>query len=681
MVLIINKDKNMRLFPIGRKFKFISNERNFEASVRLKALVILVVILSGSITTVLGQTIQDEEAKFYSISTLQIPDNIKLEASGLTFNDEGNLAVTTRRGEVWMIGNPADDNPTFERFAQGLHEPLGIAYRNDAYYVVQRGELVKISDRDDDGLADRYETIYRWPLTGNYHEYSYGPKFLPDGDMIVTLNLSWIGYGASLTDWRGWMLKITEDGEMTPFATGLRSPAGFGFNPEGDIFYTENQGDWIGSGWMTHLERGDFAGHPQGLRWSSKDKSPLDLSMAEIDDSDGLTLYEQSQSIPELKNPAAWFPHTILGISTSDILYIDGNDKLGPFDGQFLVGDQGHSKIMRVALEKVKGEYQGAVFGFREGFQSGIIKLAWGPEDDVYVGMTNRGWGSTGQDPYGIQRLDWNGDVPFEIQSIQAESNGFTLMFTEPVNPETASNVSNYKITDFTYRYDAAYGSPVIRRQSKTIPRIELSDDNRSARLYIDGIREGYIYEVQTQGILSEEQTPLLHSVGYYSLNNLPDGERSAVAEGVGTSTADEPDEPDAKKITEMPVAWNGEADVELTLSTEPGLKYDRELIRADAGSKLALTFNNNDDMAHNVVITRPESADAVGRAAMNLGLNADDLEYVPISERVLYHTSMLQPGQTETIYVDIPDTPGDYMFVCTFPGHYMSMRGIIRVQ
>ena len=116
-----------------------------------------------------------------------------------------------------------------------------------------------------------------WPLEGNYHEYSYGPVFLPDGDMLVTLNLGWIGAGASLSKWRGWMLKISPEGNMTPIATGMRSPAGFGLNKNGDIFYTENQGDWVGSGRMTHVEVGDFVGNPEGLRWTGEEGSPLDL--------------------------------------------------------------------------------------------------------------------------------------------------------------------------------------------------------------------------------------------------------------------------------------------------------------------------------------------------------------------------------------------------------------------
>jgi glucose/arabinose dehydrogenase len=218
-------------------------------------------------------------AGFYSVSQLPVPDGIILEAGGLAFDENGRLAVPTRRGEIWLIENPESNNPSFHRFAQGLHEPLGIAWQNGSWYVAQRGELTRITDTNNSGTADLYETVYRWPLTGNYHEYSYGPVFLPNGDMIVTLNLSWIGYGASLAEWRGWMLRISEDGEMTPVAAGLRSPIGFGLNADGEIFYTENEGDWVGSGWMTHLEPGDFAGNPASLVWSDHPKSPISLQV------------------------------------------------------------------------------------------------------------------------------------------------------------------------------------------------------------------------------------------------------------------------------------------------------------------------------------------------------------------------------------------------------------------
>ena len=84
------------------------------------------------------------------------------------------------------------------------------------------------------------------------------------------------------------------------------------------------------------------------------------------------------------------------------------------------VGDQGHSKIMRVSQEKVNGVYQGACFPFVEGFASGVLRLEWNPQNEsIYVGMTSRGWASTGPAPYALERLVWNGETPFEIKTIK----------------------------------------------------------------------------------------------------------------------------------------------------------------------------------------------------------------------------------------------------------------------
>src|SRR5690625_7480615 len=116
--------------------------------------------------------------------------------------------------------------------------------------MAELGELTRVDDTDQDGRANHYQTIYRWPLSGNYHEYSHGPVFLPDGDMLVNLNLSWIGYGYSLAEWRGWMVIIPEEGGVTALATGRRSPRGVGVDGGGALFSTDNTGDWVASGWV-----------------------------------------------------------------------------------------------------------------------------------------------------------------------------------------------------------------------------------------------------------------------------------------------------------------------------------------------------------------------------------------------------------------------------------------------
>lgn len=604
-----------------------------------------------------------------------IPEEVLLEVGGLVLTDEDKLGVSTRRGDVWVIDEPYGQNPIYTRYAQGLHEPLGLNYRNKAFYLSQRGELTRLEDKNGDGKADVYKTIYSWPLSGNYHDYSYGPKFMDNGDMLVTLNLSWIGHGASLSKWRGWLLQITPEGEMTPIATGLRSPSGFEINDNGDVFYTENQGDWVGSGRMTHLEKGDFAGNPEGLIWTDDSRSPLKLRMEDIEKESGLSLYEYSKKVPELKAPAIWFPHTILGISTSDLIYDTTQGKFGPFKGQLFVGDQGHSKIMRVFMEKVNGVYQGAAFPFVEGFSSGILRMIWGSDNSMFVGMTSRGWAATGKKPYGLQRLVWSGKTPFEIRTMKAKDNGFELEFTKPVNIAIAENPSTYQITSFNYKYHYNYGSPIVGQQKGTVRKAEVSEDGLKVRLTIDGMRLGFIHQLKASNLKSSKGEKLLHNTGYYTLNEVPGGElKSPPTESMTTALNSKVQ---VKRVNEMPLTWTEGFDNQVVMGTKPGLKYDIEELVLERGEKIELTFNNNDDMLHNLVITQKgsESVDKVADLALKLGLDGADMNYVPDSDLVLVHTGILEPGSSEKIYFQVPREPGEYWIVCTFPGHSQTMR------
>jgi glucose/arabinose dehydrogenase len=178
----------------------------------------------------------ETEDDFYKLISLPVPEDVILEVGGMATMPDGSLAICTRRGEVWIVSSPnisGNEKPIYKKFASGLHEPLGLAYHDGDIYVTQRSELTRLSDTNGDGQADIYKKIFSWPLSGNYHEYSYGPTFLPNGNMLVTLNVGWsnsLGHGVSLAPWRGWTLEITPEGEMMPFAAGMRSPAGYGMN-------------------------------------------------------------------------------------------------------------------------------------------------------------------------------------------------------------------------------------------------------------------------------------------------------------------------------------------------------------------------------------------------------------------------------------------------------------------
>ena len=677
----------------------------------MKPLLSLLLLLFVLVTSVFAQRPAMEE-DYYRIVTLPIPETIKLEIGGLAPLPDGRLAVCTRRGEVWLVGNPYMQGsrvPTFKKFASGLHEPLGLMWHPKGYLLcTQRGEVTKLIDNDGDDVADEYKSFYKWPLSGNYHEYSYGPVLLPDGDMVITLNLDWIGYGASLAKWRGWMLKLNENGEMTPWATGLRSPAGFGVLRDGSIFYTENQGDWVGSGRMTHLEKGDFAGNPAGLRWTGEAGSPLSLKPEDVPNT-GKPMHEVAKTVKNLKVPAVWFPHTLMGISTADFKEDTTNGAFGPFANQVFVGDQGHSKIMRVALEKVNGEWQGACFPFREGFQSGIIRTVWGQDGSLIVGMTSRGWAATGKDPYGIQRLVWTGKTPFEMKTIRSKPDGFEVTFTSPADRKTAEDPANYSLNSFTYKYHKTYGSPIEDAKVVPIRGVVVAPDGLSARIVADTVlREGYIHEVKAEGVRSASGgLSLLHPTGYYTLNAIAPGEKVTMAARPAASMAH--DHPammasastkagpgatkgkvskaaitvavkSSKRVIEQPADWSNGPDQVITIGTKPGLKFDTEKVEVKAGSRVKMVFNNNDDMLHNFVIVKPGMANPVGDLALRLNLNGPKLNYVPNTPNVLYHTNILQPESAETIYFTAPAEPGDYQFVCTFPGHSSLMQGTLTV-
>ena len=702
---------------------------------------------------------QPTEDDYYKIVTLPVPEGLILEVGGLATLPDGNIALSTRRGDLFVVENPYMENgtyPNFRRFATGLHEPLGLAYRNGAFYTAQRGELTKIRDTDGDGRADRFENIYSWPITGNYHEYSYGPKFLPDGDLMVTLNLGFWSpdwwAAKSKVPWRGWALKISPDGAVTPWATGMRSPCGIGVI-DGEFFYADNQGDWIGSGGLTHVKRGAFMGHPAGLHWAERDDSPVAMTVNDVyykvsprlpgpgepptqprnvENEPLYTLADFKRGYPQTQLPAVWLPHTILGISNSEILQDTSSGNFGPFSGQVFVGDQGQSKLMRVFLEEVRGEKQGVAFPFRENFQSGILRMTWGKDGSMFVGQTNRGWGSQGPENQGVQRVVWSGEVPFEMKAVRAMPDGFDIEFTKPVDKATAGNYENYQVTSFTYKYHPVYGSPVVDQQNAPVWGVRVSKDGLRARIVVDSLREKYVHEVRVRNVRDyAEGHELLHDFGYYTLNHLPEGDRldlprpkPAVTEAppapahhhqTNPETAEVPS-PDApqpavaraapkkapekesvpktspvpqakaaprrasgKRVTRPPSGW-GEPDQSIVLATLPGLRYDRSTITVKAGSRVKFSFYNNDDMMHNVVITRPGRADAVARAALALGLDGTKLNYVPNTADVLFHTQIMPPGTNESIYFEVPDQPGSYTYVCTFPGHAQVMRGTLRV-
>lgn len=468
------------------------------------------------------------EAKYYRIVTVPVPQDIVLEVGGLAFRPDGKLLACTRRGEVWLI-TPADsDEPKkieLKLFANGLHEPLGLHVDGKDVYVVQRPELTKLVDRDGDDVADEYITVCdKWSVSGDYHEFAFGPARDRQGNFFVTLNVGFGGGHQSRGPWRGWCVKITPKGELIPWAAGLRSPNGIAFNPDGDLFYCDNQGEWVATNKMHHIRQGEFYGHQAALRWLSQ--SPFAKSIAQKQRHgmlyDGQPGKDGVPGMPGHAPPCIWFPYGRMGQSVTEPRWDTSGGKFGPFAGQCFVGDQTKSIVMRVALEKINDKYQGACFPFRSGLQCGVNRSAFGPDSSMYCGQTNRGWGSVGGKPYGLERLVWTGDAPFEILTMKLTKTGFDLTFTKPLDMATARKLEAYNLQSFTYNYWPTYGSPEVNRTAEKLQAVQLTRDPRTVSLTVLGLRRGRVYELNLDGLRSKDGDSVLHPEAYYTLNELP---------------------------------------------------------------------------------------------------------------------------------------------------------------
>lgn len=461
------------------------------------------------------------ESDFYRMIPFDIPPYINLEAGGLELMPDGKLAISTRRGDIYMIDKPFADPPVdiqWTRYASGLHEVLGIHAVGDWLYATQRCELTRLKDTNGDGRADLFETVNDdWEITGDYHEYAFGSPPDAEGNIWVVLCLT--GSFNSNAPYRGWCVRITPDGKLLPTCSGIRSPGGIGMNALGDMFYTDNQGPWNGTCSLKHLKPGSFQGHPEGNRWY--DLTGGVIGPRPTEPQSGSRMMVEAKKVAELEPPAVYFPYQKMGQSASGIACDTTGGKFGPFEGQLFVGDQTHSTVMRVFLEQVNGHYQGVCFPFRSGFGSGSLSLKM-TDNGLFVGGTNRGWGSRGNKPYALDRLVWTGEVPFEVHEMRAKPDGFELTFTHQVDPKSVTDVASYELQTYCYIYQANYGSPEVDHTKPTITRAVVAADKRSVRLHIDGLQEGHVHELHMAGVRSAESLPLLHNAAYYTLNYVP---------------------------------------------------------------------------------------------------------------------------------------------------------------
>lgn len=296
------------------------------------------------------------------------------------------------------------------------------------------------------------------------------------------------------------------------------------------MFYAESQGPWNGSCSLKHLKPGGFMGHPASFKWYSHapnmgpvPKMPNSPSRLEI----------ERRRVKQLVPYAVVFPYKKMGRSLTAFSVNRSEGKFGPFEEQIFIGDYSLSVVMRATTEEINGVWQGACYPFREGLSTGILAVAFTPEGQLIAGGTNRGWPVRGTKQNVLERIDWTGKVPFEIQEINARPDGFLLTFTKPVDPATARRTDIYQLTTYTHIYRKGYGSPEVDHTTPAVERAEVLEGGRQVRLQVDGLVQGHVHDFNLTGLRSAEDEALVHAKAYYTLNEIPEetpAQRSAPA-------------------------------------------------------------------------------------------------------------------------------------------------------
>ncbi|CAL9657338.1 family 16 glycoside hydrolase [Streptomyces sp. enrichment culture] len=438
------------------------------------------------------------------------PDGFEPQVTGMDWLPDGRLAISTWggtdnvAGEVYLLdnvtGRTSRDKVTVEKVAEGLREPMGIKYVDGSLYVSQKHELTRLVDEDGDDVTDTYRTVATWPYGGNFHEFAFGLLYR-DGYFYVNLSVA-IDYGGATTTpqpapGRGTTYKISKKtGRISPVAGGLRTPNGIGWGPDGGLFTTDNQGGWLPSSKLVQIRQDRFFNH------YTEPAGPFESS--------------------PVTAPVLWLPQNEIANSPSTPLYL----KKGQFAGQMLIGDVTYGGLQRAYLEKVKGQYQGAVFRYTQGLEAGVNRLTLGPDGAIYAGGlgADGNWGQEGKLRFGLQKLTPNGGNTFDIKTMRAVPGGFDLTYTQPVSEETAAQLAaRYRVEQWRYTPTADYGGPKIAEERLAVRSATLSDDGRTVRLRTDGLKPGHVVHVRSpRPFTSASGESLWSTEAWYTLNALP---------------------------------------------------------------------------------------------------------------------------------------------------------------
>ena len=602
----------------------------------------------------------------YAIDTIPLPSDNPWKAlvygSGHDFLSDGSAVLCTMQGDVWRATGLDGllEKVSWRRIASGLFQPLGIAVHEDQIFVMGRDQLTRLHDLNDDGEIDFYECFSRALETS------------PGGhDFTCDLWRDAEGRFYTASGKQG-VMRIAADGQSAEvIANGLRNSDGLGLTPDGLVTIPSSEGDWMPASMIAAVR-------PDGpLLNRLTGKSP---------DGRGIPFFGRPggslKQPPEI--PMLYLPRGVDNSSGGQV-YVDSK-RWGPVQGQMVHLSFGAGRAFLLLRDEFDGWIQGAVTPIAGEFASGAHRAKFNPKDgQLYVsGMA--GWGTYTTDDGCFQRVRYNGDEPQLPIGFHVHENGIRVDFLKPLNPDVVCDPEEHFVQAWNYRYSGAYGSPEYSTRQL-------------------GLRGHDVLEVKSASVLPDGKSLFLEIPNLQPVNQLhllvTSGQKQEHDLFMSVNHLDEPFrefpsyQPADKIVLPHPMLADlsrpvvsrrnpynkAIADAQpLTLKAAKNLMFDRQEIHLPAGQAVKLTFENPDSVPHNWALLKSGTLQRVGEQCNRLisDPQAAAQHYIPSSSDILAHTNVVEPYAEHTIYFRVPSEPGRYPYLCTFPGHWMVMNGVL---
>ena len=464
------------------------------------------------------QEIQPPRAELAPLATVpgyegvRLPMPTPIMPTALAWMPDGRLAIASLKGDVYFADDTDGDDveDRFLLFEEGLAAPYGILADGDSVLVSHKPEVLRLSDSDGDGRADRREVVATgWGFNDNYHDWTMALSRDSQGRLYVGLGSDYAQprRPRETTRWRGKLLRIGPAGHIEPLAHALRYPTGIAVDSEDRVFISDNQGVGNTFNEINHLVEGHHYGVP--------------------------SLYEGPHS-GEADWPAVQVPHPWTR-SVNGLFFLPHDTRFGPFAGHGIGCEINNRFLVRFTYEQVDGVVQGAVYPFSVPFPEGSAEppsagatflgpIAGGvsPTGAIYVAsLHDSGW-MGGRNEGEIVRLRPKGDVPLGIREIRAIPGGFDVEFTGPVDSGLAGNVENYEISGYTRVWQGAYETPDSGRYRVKVLSARVLPDATGVELQVDSLRPRYVYDVSCGRIGPNHDAGLWPAIGHYTMRRVP---------------------------------------------------------------------------------------------------------------------------------------------------------------